>query len=660
MSKTKAPKARTIEAGTLYRAMEIGEAKPKDDRTLELSFSSELPVERWFGNEILDHNASSVDLSGLNRGGDGGGPLLVDHDTRDQVGVVERAWIDEKDKKGRAQVRFGTSARANEIYEDVKGGIRRLVSVGYRVRKMVTEKIEDGIETMRATSWKPLELSVVAVPADISVGFDRGENNQLQPIQIMSKENEQPEEKPKIDVAVIRQEAAEAERQRYEAIERLAASPTATSIVGGKRARELAGKAIREGKTVAQFQEMLWNAPPPDPVQPPRTETKLDERETKEWSLLRALQTTMQAIENPHARANCYEFEVSQQVSKDAGKQARSFWIPQSVLQTRGFIDPSQLPEPQQRALVSEMQKRADLIVGTASLGGNVRPSILAADRFIDLLRNRMMVTRMGATLLDGLVGDVPIPRQNAAGTVYWAASEVASTTASNLTLQQITLTPKCATALQAYSKQLLIQSTPSIEQLVRNDLLQIIALAVDLAALHGAGSGGEPTGIIAVSGIGDVPIGTDGGAPTWAAVVGNETEVAIDNADMGSLGYLTNAKVRGKLKQIYTNATYGEIPLWMGSPGSEFGMLNGYRAGVSNQVKSNLTKGTSTTVCSALFFGNWADLLLGQWGPGIDVLLDPFTAAATRLYKMYADTFVDVQVRHPESFSATKDLLTT
>lgn len=176
---------REIKAGILYRTFEIDRAQLVDDkRTVELSFSSELPVERWFGYEILDHNPSSVDLSRLKNAA----PLLMEHNRNDQVGVIEDARID-ADKKGRATVRFGMSARAIEIFQDVKDGIRRLVSVGYRVDKLVTEKIEDEVETLRATAWTPMEISIVSVPADASVGIGRGDKTEERTVQITLSED---------------------------------------------------------------------------------------------------------------------------------------------------------------------------------------------------------------------------------------------------------------------------------------------------------------------------------------------------------------------------------------------------------------------------------------------------------------------------------------
>jgi HK97 family phage major capsid protein len=327
------------------------------------------------------------------------------------------------------------------------------------------------------------------------------------------------------------------------------------------------------------------------------------------------------------------EKELSDECSKRTGRSSDGVMIPHDVL----------------------AYGRRDLVKATASLGGNLVATDLLAGSFIELLRNRMMIARLGATSLNGLVGDVAIPRRSGGATAYWV-TEVQSTTESDATFDQVTLTPKCVTALQEYSRKLLIQGTPDVEGLVRTDLATCLALAIDLAALHGTGTE-QPTGIIGVSGIGDVAGGTHGAAPTWAHVVGLETEVAIDNADIGTLAYLTNARVRGKLKTTAKSTAVTDFIWGEGPIGDGFGMINGYRAGVSNQVSGALTKGTSTTVASAIFFGNWHDLLIGNWA-GLDILVDPYTAAATRIYKIYVNQYVDVAVRHPQSFACMKDAL--
>jgi HK97 family phage major capsid protein len=135
------------------------------------------------------------------------------------------------------------------------------------------------------------------------------------------------------------------------------------------------------------------------------------------------------------------------------------------------------------------------------------------------------------------------------------------------------------------------------------------------------------------------------------------ETEVAIDNADVGNIGYLTNAKVRGKLKTTEKASTTGMF-IWQDGA-DNLGSLNGYRAGVSNQVRSDLTKGSSSGICSAIFYGNWADLIIGQWS-GIDLLVDPYTGGTAGTVRVIGLQDVDIAVRQPSSFCYLADALTT
>ncbi|MFT6460475.1 HK97 family phage prohead protease, partial [Pseudophaeobacter arcticus] len=155
----------------LLRTVEVG-AVDVEARTVELAFSSTTPVSRWFGEEVLSHKKKSVKLSRLNDGG----AVLVGHDWDDQVGVVEKAWVDDE-QVGRALVRFGNSARAQEIFQDIVDGIRRHVSVGYTVSKVEEEVREGQPNLVTMTEWEPYEISIVSVPADQNVGVGREMEN---------------------------------------------------------------------------------------------------------------------------------------------------------------------------------------------------------------------------------------------------------------------------------------------------------------------------------------------------------------------------------------------------------------------------------------------------------------------------------------------------
>jgi len=257
--------------------------------------------------------------------------------------------------------------------------------------------------------------------------------------------------------------------------------------------------------------------------------------------------------------------------------------------------------------------------------------------------------------MLTGLVGDVAIPKHTAAGTGYWLA-ESGAPTESQQTLGQIALTPHTFGAYSDLSHKLLVQASIDAENFVRDDLARVIAIGIDYAGLHGDDSVdvNQPDGVTSTSGIGSVVGGTNGAAPDWSDVVDLEKEVAIDNAEVDSMAYVTNAAVRGKFKKTFRNATYGENPIWEGN------QLNGHNALVSNQVRSNLTKGSASGVCSAILYGNWDDLVMGLWGEGIDILVDPFSLSTQRAVRVVAFQDVDFALRMAQSFAAMLDALTT
>jgi HK97 family phage major capsid protein len=352
----------------------------------------------------------------------------------------------------------------------------------------------------------------------------------------------------------------------------------------------------------------------------------MGEKDLRQYSLLRAIR----AAATGDWRGAELEREASEATAKKVGRDPQGFFVPQDWLESR------------------------DLVKGTPASGGYLVATDLLAQSFIDLLRNRMMVQRAGATVLGGLVGDIAIPKQTGGATAYWVA-ESGSPTESQQSVGQVPMAPKTVGAFTDISRKLLKQSSIDVEAFVRRDLATVLALAIDFAALHGTGTSNQPTGIANTSGIGSVVGGTDGAAPTWEHIVKLETEVAIDNADIGALAYMTNAKVRGKLKTTPRTPTYGDIMVWERNDTP----LNGYPAYVTNQVRSNLDKGTSTGVCSAIFFGNWNDLLIGMWG-GLDILVDPYTGSTSGTLRIVALQDVDIAVRNPESFAAMLDALTT
>jgi HK97 family phage major capsid protein/HK97 family phage prohead protease len=592
-------------------------------RTIELAFSSETPYERWWGIEILENTPSAIRLGRLA----GGGPLLMDHDTRDQVGVIESVRID-ADRVGRAVVRFGKSARAEEVWQDVQDGIRRNVSVGYVIHKAtLVETSDSGADTYRVTDWEPLEISLVSVPADTTVGIGRsaadgGDNPiQTQTLKAHMDQTTTPAQPAQPDHAAI--ERAAADTANKAATQRAADIISIGEMFAKHGGEKRASEALRAGHSVEQFRaDMLKHM---STAAVPTSDIGLTQKEARSFSFLRAVN----ALANPGDRnaqaAAAFERECSDAAAAKYGRSAQGFFVP------------------------SDVQKR-DLTVGTATAGGNLVATNLLAASFIDLLRNKMSVTAMGAQFLTGLNGNIAIPRATGGATAYWVA-ESGAPTESAAAFDQVAMSPKTVGAYSDISRKLLLQGSMDVEGFVRNDLATQLALAIDLAALNGSGSSNQPRGVLQTSGIGSVAGGTDGLAPTWAHIVELESDVAIANADVGTMGYLTNAKVRGKLKT--TSKVSGQNGfIW------EDDMLNGYRAGVSNQVPSNLTKGSSSGVCSAIVFGNFADLIIGQWGT-LDLMVDPYSGSTSGTVRVVALQDVDIAVRNAVSFSAMLDALT-
>jgi len=628
---------REYRGGTLVR-----ENISADERTFELSFSSEAPVMRWWGVEVLGHGKGEMDEAWI---GSGRAPMLVDHEASvdNQIGVVEKVWLE--GGKGRAKVRFGKSARASEIFERVQDGELSSVSVGYEIRELKLVSQDGDVATYRATRWTPFEISIVTVPADMSVGVGRARSSETIVVHIQDAIPIEGE-----NIMSVETETRAAPAAPASAAIAAPAAPSVEQILATERARvseieaiatrfncrDKAAKAIQDGITVELFRGLVLDHLGSDAQRAISANAGIGmtEKEVKQFSFLRAIN----AIANPNNRlaqeAASFEREASEAVAKKRGKPASGILVPVEVL--RG---------------------QRDLVVGTDSAGGYLKDTELRSESFIDMLRNRMMVRALGATVLTDLQGDIAIPRQTGGATAYWVA-ESGAVTESAQTFDQVSMAPKTLGGYTDISRKLLIQSSIDIENLVRSDLATVLALEVDRAAIHGSGSSNQPTGIVATSGIGSVAGGTNGAAPDWSDIVDLETAAAVANADIGNLAYLTNAKVRGKLKQTEMAASSGAQWIWKDGNEPGFGMLNGYRAAVSNQVSSALTKGTSSGICSAIIFGNFADLFIGMWS-GVDLTIDPYTGATSGTVRVVALQDCDIAVRHAASFSAMLDALT-
>lgn len=291
--------------------------------------------------------------------------------------------------------------------------------------------------------------------------------------------------------------------------------------------------------------------------------------------------------------------------------------------------------------------------VGSGTAGGNLVESQLLAENYVDLLRNQLAMFQAGALFIDGLVGNIRIPRQTGTANTFWLA-ENGTPSESSATFDQISMSPKTVGAYSELSRLTLLQSTPAIDGLVMRDLAASITQAIDLAAISGSGSSNQPTGLLNQSGIGVTSLGTNGAAPDWDAIVNMESAVAAGNAEGQKPAYLTNTLVRGRLKRTFVDPGSGER-VWDNR--SPLAPVNGTHAVVSNQVPANLTKGSGTNL-SAILYGNWADLIVGMWG-GLDLQVNPYSLDTSGQVLITSFQTVDIALRHAQSFNVIVDAIT-
>lgn len=686
---------RSLPVELSIRAAEPGAA---DDGLLRLrlSVSSEVPYLRtsWWDDdwiEVLGHKASEIDLERLN----GGAAVLANHDQYTAVGntplasigAVERAWIE----GGRllADIVISRREALSDLRQDIADGLIRNVSIGYRINERVlTRSAGNGkADEYRVTNWTPFEISLVDIPADATVGLGRSADTQTPAPQY--RVVELPHRGATKGVAAMHEDdipaggttATATPQQATRAADiQVGADPLATERT---RAREilalgrqfgmadLADAAIDAGTSLDAFrQQVLSRVRPSEAIRKADSpEIGMSDAEVRQFSISRALLAAADPANA--ARIAPFEMEASRAAqdkrgdSRDKLREA-AITIPVDVL-SRGMQVSSGVAMAAARMLVQKHQQLArmggeaayrDLLVGTPTAGGNTVATELLGSSFIDLLRNAMVLDRLGVTFLRDLNGNIAIPSQTGGATGYWVA-ENGAPTESQQTVGQVTMSPKTVGAFTDYSRRLLLQSSIDVELFVRADLAATLAQMIQAAAINGAGSGNEPTGVLNTAGIGSVAGGTNGAAPTYDHIVDLETAVANANADVGALSFLTNTKVRGKLRKTQEFASTNGKAVWTSGAERGIGDVLGYDAMVTNTVPSNLTKGTASGVCSAIVFGNWADLLIGMWG-GLDLMLDPYTGATAGTKRVVALQDVDIAVRRVASFAAMKDALTT
>jgi HK97 family phage major capsid protein len=637
-----------------------------DKNEYPMAISSEAEVERWFGIEVLSHEKKSIDLRRLKGGRH---PLLVEHDRNRKAGVIFSPELGD-DKKLRVMARFGNSSFAQEIRQNVDDKIDTLVSVGYLIHEVIEEKAdrasgdvkrrtltgeeferemrsqygeqfyragpcaargkassEQEIPRYIVTRWEPFEASLVAIPADIDVGVGRSAASDppepqapvsptppttRSPVQTMEP-NPNPNPNPTPT-------GTEVERARSAAILKMAEQ------YAGYVTSAITSEAIRSGHTVEQFREKIMEA-----ITTRHVDTRsspahlgLEKKDAQRYSLARAIG----AVISGDWKQAGLEAECSQAVARALGAQPSGFFMPYDAF-------------------------HRDFTVTAPTEAGNLVPTDLRADMFADVLRNQLVAAQLGVRFLFGLTSNLEIPKKTVAGSIS-RVTEIQALTETQPTTAKVSLSPKRLGAFTEYSKQAIIQSALAVEPLIRQDLLDGIAVDLQDQWYNGSGVAPNMRGIRNTSGIGSVVGGANGANFIWTHAVGLESACANVNAEPDRLaGYLINTKTRGTTK---TTQKAANLPfMWDGGPQP----LNGYRVGVSNTVPSNLVKGASGAVCSSVgFSSDWSQSIVGLFGAP-DIVVDPFTLASTGMVRITIQQFADHVVRLAACFATMEDALT-
>jgi HK97 family phage major capsid protein len=606
----------------LYRSAVVAEVAraAEDPDVVEFTFSSEQPVERYFGMEVLSHAPEAMNMERLNSGA---APWLWNHNPEVVLGVVERAWMGD-DRRGRVRTRWSPNTRTegSEEYkrrQDWESGTIRNVSFMYSIDEPLDTTSRDGFAVV--TRFTPMEVSAVSIPADHTVGQGRkaGHTSSTSPpdaaaapVAPLTHNITTTRDPSTIDMEAVRAQAAADERTRVASI---------TSLCREHKADDLAQGLIESGASEADAMRSVLSeiakrpAQAAAPAAPARSaqpiasggsaDIGLTEKEARSFSFVRAIRAQMMPGDRAAYEAAAFEREVSEATAQRMGITPRGILAPNDVLQR-------------------------DLVVGTASGAGDLVFTDARPGSFIELLRNRLALNTLGVTMLTGLQGPVAIPRQTGAATAYWVA-ESGDPTESQPSVDQVSLVAKTLGAYTEFSRRLMLQSSIDVEQMVRTELATVIALEIDRAALYGTGSSSQPEGLKFVTGINTEDFGA--AAPTYAEIVSMETKVAADNADIGAMSYITNSTIFGGFKTTEKAAGTAQFIL---EPG---GTVNGYNVVRSNQVASG-----------DVFFGVWNQMIMGMWG-ALDIQVNPYALDKSGSVRVTALQDVDVAVRHPEAF---------
>ena len=499
----------------INREFEINSESMSEDFILDFAVASNLPIKMSYGTEVLMIGEENIKLERLKSAGN----IVFSHDKGEILGKVLDAYI--ADGLLRVKARF---SEHSEHFGMIKDGTLTSVSVGYLVHRY--EKKGD---ILYAVEWEPIEVSMVSIPADITVGIGRSlDTNEIKVTPTVADSTV--ESKPIIKITKLEEIKMELNYRQIGAQYGLNESDILF--------------AERSALTETQFQNLIIEKLQNKAVATRQTDVELNEKEVEQYSLARAIL----AFDPKSGVKAGFESEVSEQIARTLGKSTNGLFIPQQVLER-------------------------DMSAGGTNLGKDFVQSINPG-MFVNYAFNTTLANKLGVNFITGLRENLQIPKITGATTFAWYAENGEITQADPAT-GQITLAPKRGGASFNYSNMLLKQSNPSIEAYLVGHIRDSVAVGIDNAVFNGTGLLGQPSGILT-----SVTTNTVTGTSfSHAKSLDFPAKIATANRLSGKLAYVTNPTVGALLKSREKASGYPSYLI------TDDNKMAGYNVFESNQI---------------------------------------------------------------------------
>lgn len=678
----------------------MGESAIKENGEMELSISSSTPYKRydWRADEeyyeVLKHSPESVDTERLKAGA----ALLFNHDRNIQLGTISAPEF--RDGKCFVKAKLSAAEDVKSYRTRIDEGILKDTSVGYQiVDEGECTGAKDGIPIYEFR-WLPHEASLVTIPADITVGVGRARAHEIAehkeikfreinvevknaiddkqkttnntdndmkhfPARKFSEADkdkggsgDEKKEAVVIDVVAERAAGRAAYRAACDKIDKWAGAHTNPQWKAAALEVALKHKAMDEPDYGAFLDEARTKfegviALTQEQANP---NVGIDRDSIRRFSVVKAIRE----MSDPRGGLTGLEKKVcefaAEQYEKKDGRVFMGACIPSDITDARAD-ETFDLNKRGLENMAWEIRRLNEKLgrtmnASTFASGGFLVGTDLMAGSYIDYLRNACFIGQGPFSIIElsGLVGNIAIPKQTSTASTYWLP-EGGTVTASEFAGSQLYFTPHRLACLSQFTKQLLLQSTPSVEMLVRNDQARAVGVEEDRVVYNGSGASGEPIGILNTTGV-DASVTFSG---NWTQAKSLAFELAIENANANTIGemvFATSPTTKSYAKGTpQVAASTFPIYIWMPSMG-QYPTIAGSIGGIVNGYGAYATKQLGNTVLFGIYNNN---VVKARWG-GFDLMVEPYTGAATETIKSYLNEWMDVGVRYPQAFSKSTD----